>query len=212
MNRFSRLGAVRRGSCVPFVLLLAACSGSDATGLLGDSGTQPDVSIVDAGAQETSTQNDAATEDVNVQDAVADVTLDLNIGPADSRIQCGPSITCSAQQQACCWHMGNNTTPFECVTDVSSCNGTYDVPMTCSTPDNCASQGNPSYSCCATGGNFGMGSQCEGYDVATVVACKSSCAITDYQVGCSVKSQNCSDTTQTCVVSKCTVPDDTFCE
>jgi hypothetical protein len=55
--------------------------------------------------------------------------------------------------------------------------------------------------------------QCEDYDVATVVACKSSCdPVTDYQVGCSVKSQNCTDTTQTCVVSKCTVPDDTFCE
>ncbi len=193
-------------------LLVAACSGSDGTGLLGDGGNQQDVAVVnDAAVQDTSPQNDATVQDVVTNDVtVIDAPIDNHVGPPDSKIQCGPSLTCSAQTQACCWHMASNVKPFECVSDVSACNGTNDVPMTCSNTDNCASQGNPSYACCATGGNFGVG-QCSGYDVATVVACKSACDVTDYQVGCDVKTQNCSDSLQTCIVSKCTAPSDTIC-
>jgi hypothetical protein len=201
-----------------FILLISAlsvaCSGADGAGLLDEGGLQDIATGTDAAVQQNdaSTSNDASTvSDVQVADVgVADVKPDLFVGPADSKIQCGPSLTCSAQNQTCCWHQSSTTKPYECVTDVSACAGTYDAPITCSTHDNCASQGNPSYTCCATGGNFGF-NQCAGYDVASIVACKATCDITDYQVGCSVTLQNCSDTTQTCIVSKCTDPGTTIC-
>lgn len=193
-----------------------ACSGTDGTGLLGDSGTQnqddaaqtqDDASTQnDAGVEDATTTSDASTEDAHVVDA----TPDTHVGPPDSKIQCGTS-TCSAQNEMCCWHQASTTKPYECVSGVSACAGTYDVPMTCSTPDNCASQGNPTYQCCATGGNFGSGTQCGGFDIASLVACKATCDQTDYELGCSVKQQNCSDSLQTCVVSKCTVPGITMC-
>jgi len=197
-----------------------ACSGADGNDLLGDSGTiTPDAS---APTQDASTSQDATTpqdasspQDASTDDVVtiADASQpDVKVGPPDSLIQCGPQVTCSAQNQTCCWHMTNNAKPYECVTNIGSCSGEYDVPITCSTPDNCASQGNAGYQCCATGGNFGTTTQCSGYDVATVVACKSSCGLDDYEIGCSVQQQNCADNLQTCVVSKCTDPGATLCE
>ena len=181
-------------------LLALGCSGTDPGQLFDDSGTGP----VDSGSPDAVVQQDASAPNdaTSPNDAAmamdvqaADVTPDTYVGPPDSKIQCGPSLTCSAQAQACCWHQGSNTKPYECVSGPSSCAGVTDVLVTCSTNDNCASQGNPSYTCCATGGNFGTGT-CSGADIATVVACKSSCTdIEDYQVGCSVTLQNCSDTT-----------------
>jgi len=196
--------------------LVAGCSGISSD-LLVDSGSQPQddaASVVDSSAPvEASSGEDAtAPEDASVPEeaSVVDATPDVHTGPPDSKIQCGPNLGCSAQNEMCCWHMESTNKPYECVSDISGCSGTYDVPMTCSSPDNCASQGNAGYQCCATGGNYGEG-QCYAYDVATVVACKSSCGITDYEIGCSVQKQNCSDSLETCVVSKCTVPGDTMC-
>ncbi len=199
-----------------------ACSGSDGNGLLGDSGPNPQddaSSPNDSSAPSddaTSPQDSSSPLDASTQpDVIAIVDAsqpDVNKGPPDSKIQCGSQITCSAQSETCCWHMGNTVKPYECVTSINSCTGATDVPITCSTPDNCASQGNAGYQCCATGGNFGTGQQCSGYDVATVVACKSTCDFSDYEIGCSVQQQNCSDNLQTCVVSKCTDPSATMCE
>lgn len=206
MNRFWIVSA----------LALVACSGADGSGLLGDSGGNPQD---DASAQpDAATPQDAtAPDDASVLDASVDSPVivdsskpDVHVGPQDSKIQCGSQLSCSAQNETCCWHMGSQIKPYECVTSLSACAGTYDVPMTCSNTDNCASQGNPGYQCCATGGNFGLG-QCSGYDVASVVACKAQCDVTDYEIGCSIQQQNCSDSLQTCVVSKCTDPGATMC-
>jgi hypothetical protein len=203
MNRFFVAALLAAG--------VVACSGADNL-LLDDSGTQP--------GDDGSVQPDASTEDVTVADATADVehpkdanvidvAPDISLGPPDSKIQCG-SATCSAQKEMCCWHQSSTTKPYECVTSASSCAGMYDTVMTCSGPDNCASQGHSGYQCCATGGNYGW-NQCQGYDVASSVTCKSSCGTYDYELGCSVQTQNCTDTLQTCIVSKCTVPGDTMC-
>jgi hypothetical protein len=208
MNRFL-IAALAAG--------VVACSGADGNGLLDDSGTQPgdDASTNDkdtSTGEDASTVPDATTEDVVVTKDVnvIDVAPDVPIGPADSKIQCGPSTTCSAQNELCCWHQSSTTKQYECVTSTSSCSGTYDVPVTCSTTDNCASQGHAGYQCCSTGGNWGWGT-CSNYDVSSIITCKSQCALTDYELGCSVQKQNCSDSQQTCIVSKCTAPGDTMC-
>jgi len=209
MNRFFSIAALAAGAI--------ACSGADGI-LLDDSGTQPgdDGSVVQPDAstgEDVTTVVDATTtEDVeHPKDAnVVDVAPDISIGPADSKIQCGPTTTCSAQKEMCCWHQSSTTKQFECVTSPSSCSGTYDVVMTCSSTDNCASQGNKGYQCCATGGNYGWNT-CSGYDVASSVTCKAQCATYDYELGCSTQTQNCSDPQQTCIVSKCTAPSDTMC-
>jgi hypothetical protein len=196
---------------------LVGCSGADGSGLLDAGIEQPgdDASVVQndaAAAEDVTTVVDATTEDVvHPKDVnVVDVAPDVPIAPPDSKIQCGSTTTCSAQKEMCCWHQSSTTKQFECVTNPSSCSGMYDVVMTCSATDNCASQGHAGYQCCATGGNFGWGT-CSNYDVASTVACKSKCAQTDYELGCSVQQQNCSDTLQTCIVSKCTAPGDTMC-
>ncbi|HEY1960230.1 MAG TPA: hypothetical protein VGH28_31690 [Polyangiaceae bacterium] len=204
MNRFFWL-ALAGAVC-------AACSGVSSD-LLGDSGAPEQDSAapqLDASHEE---HDAASTEDASVpkEASVIDVGQpDVWTGPPDSKIQCGPQLGCSAQNEMCCWHMASSSKPYECVSNANDCAGTYDVPMTCSSTDNCASQGNAGYQCCATGGQFGFG-QCSGYDVATVVACKASCEVTDYEIGCSVQQQNCSDSLSTCVVSKCTAPGDTMC-
>jgi hypothetical protein len=207
MNRFFSLAAIAAG--------VVACSGANDI-LLGDSGTQPtdDGSVIqpDAQAEDVSTIADASTEDVeHPKDAnVVDVAPDISTGPPDSKVQCGPTTTCSAQKEMCCWHQSSTTKQFECVTSTTSCAGIYDVVMTCSSSDNCASQGNAGYQCCATGGNLGWNT-CYNYDVASSVTCKSQCDTFDYELGCSVQQQNCSNSQQTCIVSKCTAPSDTMC-
>ena len=210
MNRFFFAAAALAASAV-------ACSGADNI-LLGDSGAEPvdDGSVVQndaASPAEDATSADASSADVeHPKDAnVVDVVVDHWTGPPDSKIQCGPSTTCSAQNEICCWHQSSTTKQFECVTSPASCAGTYDVTMTCSSTDNCASQGHGGYQCCATGGNLGWGSACSNYDVASSVTCKSQCDTYDYELGCSVQQQNCSDPQKTCVVSKCTAPSDTMC-
>ncbi len=199
--------------------LLFACSGSNPNDLLGDSGG----AVVDSGispSDDASVTPDAVgPDDATVADAptppdaahLVDAAPDVPVGPPDSKVQCGPNLTCSAQNELCCNHTTSTTKPYECVTSASSCSAIDDVPIACSTPVNCASQGNPSYQCCATGGAFGTG-QCYNYDVAVSVACKPDCASAgDYEIGCSLQQQNCSDSMQTCIISKCTLPGYTMC-
>ena len=208
MNRFFGVALAAAG------VVCAACSGVSSD-LLADSGAPAQDSGIIIKQPDASDQPDATSGDdagTTPEDAsVVDVGQpDTWTGPADSKIQCGPQLGCSAQNEICCWHMGSTQTPYECVTDMNDCAGSSDVPMTCSSPANCESQGNAGYQCCATGGQFGVG-QCYAYDVATVVACKPSCDLADYEIGCSVQKQNCTDSVQTCVVSKCTAPGDTMC-
>ncbi len=206
---------MKRLSTAMLAAFAVACSGANDSGLLlGDSGSQPQEDAAATGPDASSPVEDATTATdalVVVPDAsvVIDAAPDISVGPADSKIQCGQSA-CSAQNEVCCWHQGSTLKQFECVSGVSACAGLDDVPITCSTTDNCASQGNAGYQCCATGGNVGWGT-CSGYDIASGVACKPSCDMTDYEIGCSVQKQNCSDSMQTCVTSKCTFPGATMC-
>lgn len=198
-------------------LLAVGCSGVSSD-LLSDSGISPQNDAA-SGPDVASPPDASATEDATTTKdsgeqhdgaTVVDAAPDVPVGPPDSKIQCGTS-SCSAQNQICCWHMASSITPYECVSSQNDCAGTYDVPISCSSPANCDSQGNTGFQCCATGGQLGLG-VCSNYDVATSVACKSSCdPMYDYEIGCSTQKQDCSDSTQTCIVSKCTDPGNTMC-
>ncbi|HSQ65122.1 MAG TPA: hypothetical protein VLM85_17995 [Polyangiaceae bacterium] len=199
------------------LFVTAACSGVNPDNLLDDAGiAAPDASsppVDDAAAPDGGTPPDATIADASTEDVThpADAAPDVHVGPADSTIDCGPTLKCSAQNELCCHHGGTTTNPYECVSSPASCAGIDDVPIACSTQANCTSQGNPTYVCCATANGWGSG-QCYNYDIATSVACKSDCTgATDYEIGCSVQQQNCSDSLQTCVVSKCTLPGYTMC-
>jgi hypothetical protein len=186
-----------------FPALAFACGGADQSPLLGGDGGGPPP--VDAGGQDVAMQQDTGAMDVvSVKDVV---TVDVPVGPPDSKIQCGPSLTCSAQNEVCCHHTAS-ITAWECVTDVSACNNAGDVPIGCSSHDNCTSQGEPSYICCA---DVQQGTMCV---VATDVSCMATCdsSMDQIQVGCSTTDACLDPTTPTCKSSTCTLPGYNICE
>ncbi len=202
---------MNRWTCL--LAFTVACGGADQSTLLQDSGQQqqqPDGSVpVDSGAPDN-TVVDAVADVPVIQDVV---TVDVPVKPADSKIQCGTS-TCSAQTQLCCYHVGNTTKQYECVSALSDCQGTNDVPVNCSNGDNCASQGNPGYICCAqTGGPPNPSLQCGNSTSAASVACQATCDIQqgEFEVGCSVQLQNCHDNNLTCALSACSLPGFDIC-
>lgn len=190
----------------------AACGGAEQSQLLNDSG-QPEQ---DATQTETGPGPDAGPgkdtgpgQDVIVQDVV---TVDVPIGPADSKIHCGNSA-CSAQTQVCCMTVGNPNT-FACVGSVNDCAGGDQVPVSCSSGDNCASQGNAGYICCGLpNGPQSQNPNCNGFSMASAVQCQATCDAQqgEFEVGCSTTTQNCIDTAQTCINSQCTLPGYTLC-
>jgi hypothetical protein len=196
--------------CVAF----AACGGADGTQLFDDAGqSQNDATT----PPDTGTGNDGGgVKDVTVQDTVVIpdvVTVDVPIKPADSKIHCG-TTTCSAQTQVCCATFGTTTT-YLCVSSVNDCNGTQDVPISCSSQDNCNSQGLGNDICCASGqGPFNQNPTCQQYSTAAQVQCQATCDANagEFQVGCSTQTQNCVDTTQACITSKCTLPGLNICQ
>jgi len=191
----------------------AACGGATDTPLLDDAGQPQD----DATAQDTGSGKDAGnpdkdvtTQDVDVQDVV---TVDVPIKPADSQIHCG-TTSCSAQTQVCCATFGTTTT-FKCVSSLNDCTGAQDVPLTCSSQENCNSQGLSGDICCASGqGPFNENPTCQNYSVAAQVQCQATCDQNagEFEVGCNVQTQNCTDNTATCINSKCTLPGLTICQ
>jgi hypothetical protein len=191
----------------------AACGGATDTQLFDDAG-QP---INDATTvEDTGTKSDGGTgTDATTQDAVVidAVTVDVPIGPQDSKIHCG-TTTCSAQTQICCATFGQTTT-YACVSSPSDCQGQSQTPIGCTSHDNCASQGQPNDICCASGqGPINPNPNCQGFSTVAQVQCQSSCDPNqgEFEVGCSVQTQNCSDTTATCITSKCTLPGITICQ
>jgi len=188
------------------VCLALACGGADQTSLLTDSGDQQQ----DASTQADANPNDVATlQDTTVNDSptVNDVvTVDVPIGPADSKIECGSSaLTCSAQTQICCHH--TVTTPeWQCVANASDCNGNGDVPIGCSSHANCVSQGTPSDICCADLQDNGS---CA---VAVDVSCQATCdpMAGQVQIGCST-SDPCPVSDPVCKASTCTIPGYNIC-
>lgn len=184
-------------------LSLVACGGVDQSPLLDDSGTPgSDASVT----QDSGPGDDATTKDVVVLDAppIEDVvTVDVPIGPQDSRIQCGTVLTCSAQNEVCCHHT-QSLTQWECVTDASQCNSFGDVALSCSGHENCVSQGVESDICCADTSDNG---NCT---VATAVSCQSTCDGNSgqFQVGCSTNDPCQSGT---CHASTCSLPGYNIC-
>lgn len=190
----------------------AACGGATDTPLFDDAGQPQD----DATAQDTGSgkdvgnpEKDVTTPDVGVQDVV---TVDVPIKPADSKIHCGTS-TCSAQTQVCCATFGNTTT-YACVSSLSDCTGTQQVPITCSSQDNCASQGLAGDICCASGqGPTNPNPNCANFSTTGQVQCQATCDPNagEFEVGCSTQTQNCIDTSQSCITSQCTLPGMNIC-
>jgi hypothetical protein len=190
----------------------AACGGADGTQLFDDAG-QPEN---DATTPDTGTGSDGGNvKDVTViPDVITiDEGPDVPIKPADSNIHCG-TTTCSAQTQVCCATFGTTTT-FKCVSSLGDCTGTQQVPISCSSQDNCASQGNAGDICCASGqGPFNQNPTCQQFSTTAQVQCQATCDPNagEFQVGCSTTTQNCIDTTATCITSKCTLPGLNICQ
>jgi hypothetical protein len=172
--------------------------------LLGDAGTQQQM---DSSMQADTGGNDAAAP----QDATADVPIikdampDISIGPPDSFIQCGPTLTCSAKTAVCCDHTLSST-EWQCVASVSACNNAGDVPISCSSHDNCVSQGTPGDICCA---NLVDNGTC---GVPTTVSCMATCNpnMDQTQIGCGT-GDPCPTDEPTCKASTCTLPDYNIC-
>jgi hypothetical protein len=210
---------MKRGAWLPVcglvVVSLVACGGADQSPLLQSSGGHSgnDASVSNDGG----TTVDSGGSDVTVQDApsVQDVvTVDVPVGPPDSKIQCGPNLTCSAKTQVCCATVGFQFT-YQCVSSVGDCAGANDIPISCSSGDNCASQGHPGDICCGTGnGPQNPSNLCQQSDTASQVQCQTTCDPQqgEFEIGCSPQLQNCTDNTQTCIASKCTLPGYGLCQ
>ncbi len=188
-----------------------ACGGADQSSLLGDGGNAADEGI---GTDVTVPPQDSGppTKDVVTVDVpIADVVVpDSPVGPPDSLIHCGSALTCDAKTQICCKHTFSSQ-QYQCVSSVNDCMGNGDVPIECSSNDNCVSQGNPGYICCADANNAGTGN-CTNYTVASSVSCQADCSQQgQVPVGCSQQVQDCPYPNQTCIVSICTLPGYTIC-
>ena len=194
------------------VWAVAACGGTDQSTLLADGGNSSG-NDGGNGADVTVPQKDSgpaqdvnAPSDVSVVDVV---TVDAPVGPPDSKIQCGNS-TCDAKTQVCCGHYATQWT-FGCVATLGDCSNTGDVPITCSTDDNCVSQGQPGYVCCATVGGQGSGT-CGNSTLASVVQCQATCTQqNEVPVGCDPQLQNCVDPQAQCIKSQCTLAGFNIC-
>jgi hypothetical protein len=207
MKRFAWLfiGSV---ACVSF----AACGGADQTSLLTDSGSNPQDATqtdtgpgVDAGKKDTGPSVDSGP--------IADVvTVDVPVGPADSKIHCG-NTACSAQTEVCCMTVGNPNT-FACVGSVNDCQGANDVPITCSSSENCASQGSPGDVCCGLpNGPNSQNPSCNNFSMASMTQCQTSCDPQqgEFEMGCTLQPNSCTNG-QTCITSVCTIPGYTLCK
>ena len=192
------------------VWALAACGGADQSTLLADGGGG--ATDGGGGGQDVTVppKKDSGPPDVVVQDVVVQdvVAVDVPVGPPTSTIQCG-STTCDAKTQICCFHPA--TQQGTCVNGINNCNGFGDVPVSCSSDANCASQGTPSYVCCANVGGQGTGN-CSNSAIATDVSCQPDCTQQNQvPVGCDTNLQNCADPQLQCFTSQCTLPGYNIC-
>lgn len=205
---------MKRWTLLFVVGFVAACGGAIDNPLLDDSGTggQKDGSVVpDSGKPDGGPIVDATFDAPPVEDVV---TVDVPVGPPDSKIHCGPTLGCSAQNEICCETMGTPIT-YACVGSTSDCAGPDDVPISCSSGENCASQGNAGYICCASqGGPPNPNGTCGNFTSAADVSCQQTCDQQQgqFEVGCNPQTQNCTDNTQTCIVSKCSLPGYGICQ
>jgi len=192
---------------------VAACGGADQSTLLADGGSGSgndggngaDVTVPpkDSGpAQDVNAPSDVSVVDV--------VTVDVPVGPPSSKIRCGTTLTCDAQTQICCHHTFS-AQQYQCVTSLNDCAASGDVPISCSSNDNCISQGTPSYVCCANVGGTGSGN-CANSAIATDVSCQADCTQQNQvPVGCDTNLQNCADPQLQCITSQCTLPGYDIC-
>ncbi len=188
-------------------LMLAACGGATTSDLQGDAA--PNGTKTDAGDQDATTRKDAGppVQDASpVDDGPTTVDVDqpdVPVGPPDSKIHCG-GTTCSAQSEFCC-RSGNvsNAYTYTCMANADSakCTSFGDVAITCSSKENCVSQGSAGDVCCA---QVVQGQQCT---LATQTACQSSCngQAGEFEVGCDPQQVNSCGVNATCKVSQCSL-------
>lgn len=180
--------------------VLSGCGGAADSPLLGDGGSNQGTDAgqgVDANS-DVNTQPDVTTQDVGVKDVTPDVPI------FTPKIACGPSLKCDAVTEICCDHVGSGS-QWECVTDISQCNGGSDVPISCSSHDDCVAQGTPDYVCC---GDTTNGTSCT---QVTDVSCQATCdtASGQLQVGCSTGDP--CPSPEVCKVSTCSLPGYPIC-
>jgi hypothetical protein len=206
MKRLALLGVCTLGFAA-----FTACGGADSSQLFDDAGNP----IQDATQQDSAKQDSGPTPDSSpVEDVVVvDVNVpDVPVGPPDSKIHCG-TTSCSAQTQVCCATVGNTIT-FACVSSLADCGGDSQIPITCSSGDNCASQGNAGFICCGSdNGPTNPNPNCNGFSSASQVQCQATCDanVGEFEIGCNTQTQNCVDTSQQCITSQCTLPGYTLC-
>jgi len=169
----------------PAVALTASsCGGAAPSSLRSgsvDSGFEAedeDASIVDAAAPEADTAvadtalggGDALQQDGPVEDALPTPdSFAADAPPPSYSIACGPTTTCTAPAEFCCYA---GITSETCETDTTDCSGAADTPITCTSSTQCA-----------------QGQVCCGHVVAdttgtTHVSCEATCTGTNDYVFC----------------------------
>ncbi len=190
-----------------------ACGGADQSSLLVDSGQPgPDATQSDTGPGPDAGPVKDSGPVVDTGPIADVVTMDVPVGPPDSKIKCG-TTSCSAQTQVCCMTVGNPNT-FACVASVNDCQGGSDVPITCSSKENCASQGNPGDVCCGLpNGPNSQNPSCNNFSMASTTQCQTSCDPQqgEFEVGCTLQPNSCTNG-MTCITSVCTIPGYTLCK
>jgi hypothetical protein len=205
---------MNRWTLLLVVGVVGGCGGAIDSPLLDDSGTggPEDSSVLpDSGKQDGGPVEDAVVDVPVIEDVVV---VDVPVGPPDSKIHCGPSLECSAQNEVCCATVG---TPFSyaCVGSLNDCSGQDQIPINCSSGENCASEGQAGFICCASpGGPPNPNATCNQFETASQVMCQQSCDPQqgEFEVGCNPNLQNCTDNTQSCITSKCTLPGYGICQ
>ena len=181
------------------VLVLCGCGGAVQSPLLGDGGTNQGLDSgegIDATADVS--QPDVTTKDVGAKDVAPDAPT------LTAKIACGPSLKCDAVTEICCDHVGSGS-QWECVTDVSQCNGGSDVPIECSNHEDCVAQGTADYICCA---NTVQGGSCtQVTDVSCMATCDPNAG--QIQIGCSM-TDPCPNA-GVCKISTCSLPGYPIC-
>jgi len=175
----------------------AALSGLD--GLhAGDAGEAADV--------QTETSAEAGADGPDTLDATD--AHDADAGPP-SGLTCGTDV-CAGSTPVCCETVGDTTT-FKCVESNAACStSTQQVPIDCWSDADCK----PGLLCCGfPNGPMSPVAGCTTFTTASRVSCETTCDTTqgEFEVGCSIQLQNCTDGTKTCLNSQCTLPGHTVC-
>ena len=196
------------------LLFLVASSACASLSGLDTLGIEDGSAVADAMSDDTDTGTDATDasdlQDVKKADDATGTTDASDAGTkSDASVPCGQSTTCDGQLPVCCVTIGV-TWSYQCVASISSCAGQQQFAQTCASSAAC---GQGMICCGLPGGPPNPSPQCLGYVTPSEISCASTCdATNDFEVGCNVQQQNCTDGTKTCAVSQCTLPAQSVCK